>query len=342
MPDGQSLATWLFGRLRGIFSPPTSRKHKRGNVATIPERIEPNHIIEFVVSGDVRLYCRKFGNGGSAPLLIMHGANYYDSYDWVDVASALSHDRMVVAFDQRGFGESDWSASRNYSVDTMMADIRAVIRHFGWTRTALLGHSASGRLAISFASHHPDLVGRLIVVDSAFGKDDDVSGTKGGGNTSGKIFSGVEEAMASFAKRSNPPRFAVDRERAMRALRPSPGGWVLKRDPHYRNAVPTDGASVRPVRELDVWGEMVRVECPTLIVRGLRSDRFVDTIIERIQQVRPDFEWVDIDARHDVAYEAPLPFVKVAQRFLATNEAVKMQSLCGSSIMPLHCKPQPS
>ena len=34
-----------------------------------------------VTSGDVSLFYRAFGARGATPILLMHGANYYDSYD---------------------------------------------------------------------------------------------------------------------------------------------------------------------------------------------------------------------------------------------------------------------
>ena len=60
-----------------------------------------------VNSGDVSIFYRAFGARGRTPILVMHGANYFDSYDWIGVAGALASDREVVAFDRRGWGESD-------------------------------------------------------------------------------------------------------------------------------------------------------------------------------------------------------------------------------------------
>ena len=46
-----------------------------------------------VNSGDVTLFYRIFGKPGATPILILHGSNYYDSVDWIEVASALATDR---------------------------------------------------------------------------------------------------------------------------------------------------------------------------------------------------------------------------------------------------------
>ena len=60
-----------------------------------------------VTSGDVSLFYRAFGARGATPILLMHGANYYDSYDWVAVAQKLATDREVATYDKRGFGDPE-------------------------------------------------------------------------------------------------------------------------------------------------------------------------------------------------------------------------------------------
>ena len=92
-----------------------------------------------VASGDISLFYRKFGQPGRTPVLLMHGLSYF-SYDWIPVAEALSKDREVVAMDMRGFGDSTWSAERDYSVPTMAQDIVNLLDHLGWPRAILSGH----------------------------------------------------------------------------------------------------------------------------------------------------------------------------------------------------------
>ena len=48
-----------------------------------------------VASGDVTLFIRHFGTPGGAPILIFHGAQYYDSADWVDVGGVLSGEPLT-------------------------------------------------------------------------------------------------------------------------------------------------------------------------------------------------------------------------------------------------------
>lgn len=268
-----------------------------------------------VRSGDVELFVRKFGVPGKTPLLIMHGINYFDSYDWIEVGSRLAVDREVVAFDHRGFGESSWSPSKNYSIDGKFADIRHVIGALGWCKPIILGHSGSGRLAISFAAAFSCELSRLIVVDSGF---DHAELKPTGTGLPPTVFSSVEAAMAHHAKLDNPPRIALDRARAAQALVEVAAGFQLKRDPDYGNVVPISGdAQVRPLRELDVWEQTAKVQSPFLIVRGLRSSRWTPQLVEKLQRQFPRIQWATADAMHDIAYYAPDELVAAVQSFVA-------------------------
>ncbi len=270
-----------------------------------------------VNSGDVSIFYRAFGARGGTPILLMHGANYFDSYDWIGVAEALAADREVATFDKRGFGESGWSPSKDYSPDANMGDILAVLGELKWERPIVVGHSASGRLAIAFAANFPDKVARLVVVDSALAREE------GGGDrpTAGNppvVFESVEAAMAHFAKLPNPPRISHDRERAQAALLKVENGYMLKRDPDFQNAKPQgEGANLPRRASRDVWQELAAVRCPTMIVRGLRSDRYTPEIIARISRDHPSIEWAAVDAQHDIADQAPRDLVAAIRKFSA-------------------------
>ncbi len=277
---------------------------------------EPTHRTGNIVSGNVELFYRAFGAPGGTPLLILHGTNYFDSYDWIDVADALASDREVVTFDHRGFGNSTRSPSKDYSLDAMLGDIVNVSAHFGWDRPIVMGHSMSGRLSMFFAANFPDHLSRLVVVDSALG-----NGNPGGYHVSvgnaPVVFATIEAAMASLADRPSPPRFALDRRRAELALDKVEGGYSLKRDPDYRNTQSqANGAPLPRLRDLDIWEELMKIQCPTTFVRGLRSDRYKPEHYGWIAENRPDIAIETVDSRHDIAYEAPDELVAVVRRHL--------------------------
>ena len=276
------------------------------------------HTSIFVPSGDVILHARVFGKAGKTPMVILHGAAYFDSYDWIEVAAKIATDREVIAMDMRGFGKSSWSPSKDYSTDAKLDDIRAVMTARSWSKIVLMVHSMTGRIGVMFAATHPDLIEKLVVVDSALG-----GGAGGGGeepklNQAPQLFQSVEEAMKTLAGRASPPRFSRDRARAEKALRKVEGGFMLTRDPDIGNVTPQwPGIRTPKLNGGDIWDGLKNTKCPVRYVSGLKSDRRKpDALAKLVTQKNVTVS--DVNAEHDVAGQAPDELVEIVKGFLAT------------------------
>jgi pimeloyl-ACP methyl ester carboxylesterase len=270
-----------------------------------------------VNSGDVSLFYRAFGSAGKTPLMILHGSNYYDSFDWIGVAGKLATDREVVTPDRRGWGESAWSPSKSYSRDALMDDIRAVIGAMKWsTKPIIMGHSGAGPTVIAFAVDYQDELAKLLLIDSQMNRDEDAVSGPTVGNPP-LVFPSIEAAMASFAKLNNPPRLAHDRERAQHALIRTEAGFMLKRDPDNGNKKPVGAAGWAPkFPNREMWAELGMVKVPTMLVRGLRSDRFPPETVARFTKEYPHIPQRTVDSQHDVPGQAPDAFVAHVREFL--------------------------
>jgi esterase len=271
-------------------------------------------------SGDVSLFYRAFGTPTSrAPILLLHGSNYYDSYDWIGVASALASDREVVTPDRRGWGESTWSPSKDYSRDALLDDVLAVINTFKWDKPIIMGHSGAGPVIISYAVNFADKISKLVIVDSQMNRDEDAVTGPTVGNPP-LVFPTIEAAMARFARLNNPPRFGLDRERAVHALIKIESGYMLKRDPDNGNRKPIgEGAQLpprRPTREM--WAELAMVKTPTILVRGLQSDRYPPETVARLTKDYPQIHQETVQSQHDMPRMAPDALVAHVKKFLGT------------------------
>jgi pimeloyl-ACP methyl ester carboxylesterase len=280
------------------------------------------HRIGRVNSGDVSIFYRAFGARGATPIIVMHGANYFDSYDWIGVAGALAGNREVVAFDRRGWGESSWSPSKDYTLDAHESDAIAVVTYMGWDKVIFMGHSASGRVVISSAANFPDKAAGLIVLDSPLGGQFGGDAPTGGaarvtvGNPP-TIYPSIETMMAGFAKLDSPPRVGMDRERALNALIRLEAGYMLKRDPDNGNAKPIGEAATLPRREpRTVWQDLAAVKCPTMLVHALRSDRLDDKTLGRIGSEFKQIEVTEVDCRHDIPNEQPEALLAHVRKFV--------------------------
>jgi pimeloyl-ACP methyl ester carboxylesterase len=113
-----------------------------------------------VDSGGVQLNVATAGTG--APVLLLHG--FPDSWKlWrIQMEALAAKGFRVIAPDLRGHGASDRPADvAAYRMPVVIADIAAVLEHFGVQRTAVVGHDWGAAVAWNLTHRHPDLVDRL-------------------------------------------------------------------------------------------------------------------------------------------------------------------------------------
>ncbi|HEY6865364.1 MAG TPA: alpha/beta fold hydrolase [Burkholderiales bacterium] len=110
------------------------------------------------------LRTRYIERGAGPAALLLHGASLGSSADvWTGNLDALAaHGLRVIAFDQPGFGLSD--DADDHSVGFRVRFVPAFMDALGLERAHLVGHSQSGRFAVSLALSHPGRVARAVVV----------------------------------------------------------------------------------------------------------------------------------------------------------------------------------
>jgi pimeloyl-ACP methyl ester carboxylesterase len=285
-----------------------------GNVDTTAHRTGT------VASGDVTLFYRLFGSPGATPILVHHGAQYYDSADWVGVAPALVHGRQVAVHDARGYANSTWSPSKDYSVDAAIGDSIAILDHLGWDKVIFMGHSRGGGYAILLAAHYPDRAAGLVIVDRPLHKP--VGEAPHDGKPSvgrpQKVYATIGDAIADMSRDADLPEGSPARARLESFLRPVSGGYAITgRDPDYGNLVPVgrEGWKTR-YSQPDLWSDLALVRAPMLIVRGTKSDRYPPQSLVRLSKEFPQIEQVELDCGHDVPAGAPAGLIAAVNDFV--------------------------
>jgi pimeloyl-ACP methyl ester carboxylesterase len=261
-------------------------------------------------SGDLSIHYRRLGTRGKAPILMVHGLQYF-SWDWLPVAQELGARREVICMDMRGFGESDRSARKDYSVPSMARDIVAVLDHVDWQRVVLLGHSMGGRSTTYVAAKHSARIAGLALID--YTPENAPAGTKRTteivGNTPDS-FPSVEAARMYLGSRKSVERYSF-------YLASENGRFAVKRDPYFRDQFKQVLAGgERPKLGLDMWQAIGEVRCPILSVRGRRSDMYAAETVAKMKAANPRLEVVEVDAGHDIAGENPAALVEVLKKWI--------------------------
>lgn len=129
---------------------------------TYPGARRPDRVREVDAHG-VRIAVHEWGSAEAPPVALLHGG--FDFARTFDVFAPLLADAgwRVVAWDQRGHGDSEHAAL--YSWDTDVRDAAAVLATLGPDPVPVIGHSKGGSVLLQVASVLPHRVSRLVNLD---------------------------------------------------------------------------------------------------------------------------------------------------------------------------------
>ena len=97
--------------------------------------------------------------------MLLHGLMCH-AHVWDDLAVDLSRQYRVLALDQRGHGDSEWSKQGFYNVDSHFCDIKLFVDALELDPLILIGHSMGGRNALFYTACIHERVDQLILVDT--------------------------------------------------------------------------------------------------------------------------------------------------------------------------------
>lgn len=104
------------------------------------------------------------GGRGEIPIVFVHSMAGNFGH-WATALQHVRSSRRAVAFDLRGYGQSDPPRNGDYSIAATAGDIAAAADHFHLQRFILVGHSLGGGVALEYAGAHPERVAGLLLLD---------------------------------------------------------------------------------------------------------------------------------------------------------------------------------
>ncbi|MBK8169446.1 MAG: alpha/beta hydrolase [Sandaracinaceae bacterium] len=117
------------------------------------------------VADDVCLHVVHAGAG--TPVVLLHG---FPQFWWAwryQIPALVDAGYHVIAPDLRGYNDSDKPHGvKRYRMKELVADVRALIKAFGYSRVNLVAHDWGGVIAFPFAARHPEMLERLIVLNA--------------------------------------------------------------------------------------------------------------------------------------------------------------------------------
>lgn len=151
-----SLVISLFSLVGGCV---TSKGYK------VAQTVEQDPSIPHIILNGVTLHAETFGDPKNQPVIVLHGGPGWD-YRTLLPIKALSDEYFVIFYDQRGTGLSPRVDGKQLTLESSIADLDAVINHYGKGRKInLIGHSWGGMLASSYVGRYPEKVSHLVLAE---------------------------------------------------------------------------------------------------------------------------------------------------------------------------------
>jgi pimeloyl-ACP methyl ester carboxylesterase len=239
--------------------------------------------------------------GRHGTVLLLHGGGQ-TRHSWRHTGQRLATGGWAaLAIDARGHGDSDWHPGGDYSIDAMVADLRAVVATLG-ERPALVGASMGGMTALLAAGTDPGLARALVLVDVAptiepAGTAEIMDFMRSGAGGFSSLGEAAEAVAAYNPNRRRPPQ----PEGLRRNLRRRDGRWYWHWDPRLLDSSPAEAGVVADnSRRARVAAQRLRI--PTLLVRGRESRVVSPAGARELISLVPAAQYVDVaGAGHMVA-----------------------------------------
>jgi pimeloyl-ACP methyl ester carboxylesterase len=117
---------------------------------------------QYATVNGLKMYYEVHGTG--KPLVLLHGA-----FGWATVFPTLAKNRQVIAVELRGHGHTA-GLDRPLTFDQMADEVAGLLEHLKIDQADVFGYSMGGNVALALAIRHPNIVGKVAIYGSYYGK----------------------------------------------------------------------------------------------------------------------------------------------------------------------------
>jgi pimeloyl-ACP methyl ester carboxylesterase len=227
------------------------------------------------------------------PLLLTHGFGATAGM-WDRNIDALSADRPVIVWDQRGHGSSDAPEDMGrYSEEISVADMTAILDAAGADRAVLGGMSLGGYLSLAFHLVHPQRVAALVLVDTGPGYRNDEARDK----WNAWVERRAQQLERGEARAGSSPELA-------QAVHQHPEG------------LPRAARGVMAQRDARVITSLDSIAVPTLVIVGAQDADFLAGADYMHRHIADSRKVVIDDAGHAANMDQPETFNAAVRKLL--------------------------
>ncbi len=262
-------------------------------------------------------------NAALQPVLLVHATGFLARL-WQPVAEALALRHLVYAYDVRGHGDSGKPLDTT-GEDPLAAETESIAGDYHWQNfvddmagfldasalrgVPIIGHSSGGAAAVYLAATRPEYVTKLVLIEpiimpAGVQMDEDRRGQMAGAARKRRqVWPSHEEMVAAYRTRSTFEHWPEDILRLY-----AEEGTFQRKDGQIELKCPgeVEAQVFENSASLDIWDVLPRVDCPTLVLRGERTEGFLSMVAADAAQRIPNARLATIaNAGHLAPMERP-------------------------------------
>ncbi|WP_428154055.1 alpha/beta fold hydrolase [Brevundimonas sp.] len=237
---------------------------------------------------------------------------------WRTTADRLKATRRVHLVQLAGFAGEAWAHGDGAFVQPEVEELARYIREAGLDRPAVIGHSMGGLSGLLLAQQHPELVGRLMTVDSL-----PFYSAMYGPTATAESARPFADRAAGMILNADDADFRTQQEATAKALSRTPAeqarivDWSLASD---RHAV---ASALKDVMTTDARPGLAAMTTPVTAIYASDADggapaAMADGMWGREYSALPGVTLVRVDgSRHFIMADQPERFAELVEAFLA-------------------------
>lgn len=156
---GLTLIPILWAIVRSFGGVLKKKTHAKPAITEVGEHI-------FVHANGIKFHTVQAGSRDKPLMLFLHGFPQC-WYTWRHQLNQFKSTHHAVAFDMRGYGESDKPAdTAAYQPSELAADVAELVKALGHKSCVLVGHDWGAAIAWAVAHKYPEIIDRLIIMNA--------------------------------------------------------------------------------------------------------------------------------------------------------------------------------
>jgi lipase len=211
-----------------------------------------------------RFHILAWGADDAPPVVCLHRARGH-ARRFERLARMMADDRRVIAYDLRGHGRSPWSGP--HTLAQHVADVDEVLEETGAGQVVLVGDGFGARVALSYAEANGGRVTALALLEPPLRPDPEHVLAVAADERRARVYVNADVAIADwpgYAGLVHTPRALIEEDVAEHL--------VVDQDGRLRFRYSRDAAAAALEAMAEPAAGLKEIVCPTLIVRGERSD----------------------------------------------------------------------